>query len=296
MTIVMTGEIEDHFMTPEQLVADTSTLVSFPEAAARIVAVIDDPESNPEEISEALASDQALTARLLRISNSAFYSGVSEIDTIPRAVTLLGCKQFRDLTIGISAIRAFDSISTDLLSVEDFWLHSIYCGILAEEIARLGGLKNAASAFTGGLLHDIGQLLMFMNMPSEMKKILLAGAEQGDDVSMDTLERSLLDFDHTDVGAVLAGSWGLPHSLVECISFHHQPSQATDYKELLAVVHIANSLAVLAEKQTASLHEGTAPIEGEAWSTAGVTPEQVPDLIEFSLLRFNDVRALLLPR
>jgi putative nucleotidyltransferase with HDIG domain len=283
-------------MTPGQLVAETLTLVSFPDAAVRIVSVIEDPDSRPEEIAEALALDPALTARLLKIANSAYYSGISKIDSIPRAVTLLGRRQLRDLTIGISAIRAFEGIPIDVVSVEDFWLHSIYCGILAEEIARLGGLKNAASAFTGGLLHDIGQLLMFMQMPGEMKEILLAGAELGDDVPMATLERARLEFDHTEVGAMLAGEWGLPNSLVECISFHHQPSRATEHKELLAVVHIANSLAVLAEKDTDSFRDGTAPIEEEAWSTAGVRLEEVPDLVEYARSRFNDVRALLIPR
>ena len=110
------------------------------------------------------------------------------------------------------------------------------------------------------------------------------------------LERSRLQFDHTDVGVVLATSWGLPSSLIECISFHHQPSQAAEHKELLAVVHIANSLAVLAEKESASLSDGTAPIDEQAWSDAHVTAEQIPNLIELSRARFTDVTSLMLAR
>lgn len=282
--------------SPEQLVAEIDELVSFPEAAARIIEVVDAAESSDKQVAQALALDPALAARVLRVANSAFYSTSpstgSRADSIERAVKVLGRQRMRDLALSISTIRAFEGIPIEVVSMDDFWSHSVYCGILANLIADLGAPKFLESAFTAGLLHDIGQLVLFMRAPEVSKQALRRVAVEGAEITMADAETALIGFSHMDVGLQLARVWRLPPSLSEPIGFHHRPLAARSFKETVAIVHVANSWAVLAETGSDVL-EDAPPIDPAAWALAGVTPNDVTDLIERAEEQFKEMANLL---
>jgi putative nucleotidyltransferase with HDIG domain len=278
--------------SPEQLVAEIGELVSFPEAAARIIEVVDDAESSDRQVAQALSLDPALAARVLRVANSAAYSTGTRADSVERAVKVLGRQRMRDLALGISAIRTFEGIPIEVVSMDDFWSHSVYCGILANLIAELGPSKLVESAFTAGLLHDIGQLVLFMRAPEVSRQALRRVAVEGAEITMADAETALIGFSHMDVGLQLARAWRLPPSLTEPIGFHHRPQAARSYKEAVAIVHVANSWAVLAETGSDVL-EDAPEIDAAAWTLAGVTPNDVTDLIERAEEQFKDMAALL---
>jgi putative nucleotidyltransferase with HDIG domain len=278
--------------SPEQLVAEIDELVSFPEAAARIIEVVDDAESNDRQVAQALSLDPALAARVLRVANSAAYSTGTRADSVERAVKVLGRQRMRDLALSISAIRAFEGIPIEVVSMDDFWSHSVYCGILANLIAELGPSKLVESAFTAGLLHDIGQLVLFMRAPEVSRQALRRVAVEGAEITMADAETALIGFSHMDVGLQLARAWRLPPSLTEPIGFHHRPQAARSHKETVAIVHVANSWAVLAEAGSDVL-EDAPQIDASAWTLAGVTPNDVTDLIERAEEQFKDMAAVL---
>lgn len=278
--------------SPEQLVAEIDELVSFPEAAARITEVVDAAESSDKEVAQAISLDPALAARVLRVANSAYYSTGVRADSVERAVKVLGRQRMRDLAVGISAIRAFEGIPVEVVSMEDFWSHSVYCGILANSIADLSESKHIESAFTAGLLHDIGQLVLFMRAPEVSRQALRRVAVEGAEITMADAETALIGFSHMDVGLHLARVWRLPPSLTEPIGFHHRPTAARNFKETVAIVHVANSWSVLAETGSDVL-EDAPPIEPEAWALAGVTPNDVTDLIERAEEQFKEMAKLL---
>jgi putative nucleotidyltransferase with HDIG domain len=277
---------------PEQLVADIGDVVSFPEAAAHIIEVVDDSNSTDKQVAHALGLDPALAARVLRISNSAYYSTGTRVDSIDRAVRVLGRHRMRDVVLGISAIRAFEGIPIEVVRMDDFWSHSLYCGILAHLIAELGKPALTESAFTAGLLHDIGQLVLFMRAPEESRLALLRVAAEGDELTMADAETSIIGFSHMDVGMHLAKAWRLPPSLAEPIGFHHRPQQARSHKETVAIVHIANSWAVLAKIGSDVLEDAPA-IDPAAWPLTGVTPNDVTDLTERAEEQFREIATLL---
>jgi HD-like signal output (HDOD) protein len=244
--------------TPETLVANIEDLVTLPEVALRIARMVDDPTSSAAAIGREICNDAALTARLLRIANSPAFGLDGKIATVSRAIAVLGVKQVRDLTVGITAIRTFDGIANELVTMESFWRQSVLCALAAGHIAahREGG--RSESPFVAGLLHDIGQLVLFNQAPELARQALLMSIYAADEPGLWRCEREVMGFDHGDVGMRLAQKWGLPRVLQECIQFHHDPSQAKEYPIEVATIHVANTVAVLAEIGSTDLRDGPA--------------------------------------
>jgi putative nucleotidyltransferase with HDIG domain len=246
-------------LTPQGLVAEIKDLVTLPEVAMRIARMVNDPNSSAADIGREISNDPALTARLLRIANSPAFGQDGKIATISRAITLLGVRQVRDLTVGLTAIRTFDGIGNELVTMASFWRHSILCAVAAGHVAeRRAGARGGDSPFVAGLLHDIGQLVLFSRVPELARRALLMSVDAVDDLGLYLCERSVLGFDHGAVGAALAQNWGLPLSLQECIEFHHEPERARAHPIEVATVHIANSIAVLAEIDSRYLGDAAA--------------------------------------
>jgi HD-like signal output (HDOD) protein len=244
-------------LTPEGLVANIKDLVTLPEVALRIASMVDDPTSSANDIGREISHDAALTARLLRIANSPAFGQHGKIATISRAITVLGVRQVRDLTVGLTAIRTFDGIGNDLVTMESFWRHSVLCAVAAGQIAARRERARDDTPFVAGLLHDIGQLVIFSRAPDLARRALLMSIDSAEDSGLYLCERELLGFDHAAVGLALAQGWAMPRSLQECIEFHHEPERAQQHPLEVATVHIANSVAVLAEIGSGDL--GDAP-------------------------------------
>jgi putative nucleotidyltransferase with HDIG domain len=234
-------------LTAEGLVAGVTDLVTLPDVALRISRMVNDPTTSAADIGREIGRDAALTARLLRIANSPGFGQYGKIATLSRAITVLGVRQVRDLTVGLTAIRAFDGISNTLVTMESFWRHSLLCAVASGHIAtRRGGLPGE-SAFVGGLLHDIGQLVILSRAHDAAREALLMSIDSSDDLELYHCERRVLGFDHGAVGLALARNWALPPALQACIGYHHEPDRATEFQLEVATVHTANSVAVLAE-------------------------------------------------
>lgn len=247
--------VNELHMTPETLVANIKDLVTLPEVALRISRMVSDPTSSANDIGREISNDPALTSRLLRVANSPSYGHHGKISTITRAITVLGVRQVRDLTVGLTAVRTFDGIANELVTMESFWRQSVLCAVAAGQIAERRNGGRGDTPFVAGLLHDIGQLVLFSRAPALAKQALLMSIDATDDLGLYLCERKVLGFDHCAVGAALAQAWGLPPTLQECIRFHHEPERAQTHPTEVATVHIANSIAVLAEIGSTDLRD-----------------------------------------
>jgi HD-like signal output (HDOD) protein len=245
-------------LTPQGLVHSIEDLVTLPEVALRIARMVEDPSSSATDIGREISHDAALTARLLRIANSPALGHHGKIATISRAITVLGVRQVRDLAVGLTAIRTFDGIGNELVTMESFWRHSFLCAVAAGQIAARRDRGRDDSPFVAGLLHDIGQLVLFSRAPVPARQALLMSVDSANDLGLYLCEREVMGFDHGAVGLALAQKWGLPRSLQECIEFHHEPGRAQEYPLEVATVHIANSAAVLAEIESCELTDAPA--------------------------------------
>ncbi len=278
--------------TIESIIAKSNKLISFPGVAIRVNSMVNDPNVTAKDIGKVISQDPGLTAALLKVANSPFFGFSREVDTVSRAVTLLGAKQVRDLTLATSAANAFKGIPNELLSMDDFWYHSLCCALVSQELADLSKVKKTESVFIAGLLHDIGQLVIFNNQPELAKKSLSLVLDDPQELELYQAEQQIMGFDHAQVGQALAQSWGLPENLLACIAFHHEPSTANNYQAEVAITHIANSIACLVEINSTHL-EDAPPIDALAWEAIGLNDSVVNSVAEAARGKVRELQSAL---
>jgi HD-like signal output (HDOD) protein len=227
-----------HTDTLEWLVHETHTVYSLPIFYDQLTEAINHPCSSIADIATIITQDQGLTARLLKLANSPLFGYFSEIDSINKAIMIIGTRQLRDLALAVSVMEVFAGIPEDLINMKSFWRHSIACGIIARALAVYRREPNAERFFAAGILHDVGQLVMCTTIPETVSDLLLASKK------LKTLhfktELARLGFTHVTVGGNLFRKWGIPASIAEPVSYHHTPARAGFYPLEAAVIHMAD--------------------------------------------------------
>lgn len=281
----------------QNLVNNVNNLVSLPEIALRVNEMVNDPDSNAENIAKVIAQDPGLSARLLKIANSPFYGLSTEVDSIPRAVTILGTQRIRDLVLSTTATHAFDGIPNELIDMQDFWHHSLYCGLLAQMLAKKSKKVKADSMFIAGLLHDVGQLIMFNQLPEKSHEALLILMEGSEDLDTYQAEQHVFGFDHTQVGFELLKKWHLSPLLQECIAFHHEPAKAKDFPAEASLINIANAVAVVAEFNDTSVDDSDEipRIDPDSWEKAGISKDDLTGAINEVNEEIAEIEKILFP-
>lgn len=260
-----------------ELVQGVGDLVTLPDVFIRINQLVDSPNSSAVDIAQAVSQDPAFTVRLLRVANSPYYGFSSSIDTVAKAVSIIGTSQIRNLALSTAIASSFSGLSNKLVSMDNFWRHSLYCGLAARKLAVLAGKCDAEAVFTAGLLHDIGELVIFNRLPQQAQASLLQVLDSADELPLYQAEQQTMGFDHAQLGGELARQWKLPPMLEECIEYHHDIQSARRYPRETALVHIANILAQMAEVQTLD-RDDVAPINPQAWQITGLSAADVIEI------------------
>ena len=255
--------------TANELVKDIRGLVTLPHVYIQIGRLIDDPRSASADIAKAVSQDPSFTLRLLLVANSAFYRFPSAVDTVAKAVAIIGTAQIRHLALSMSVASSFEGLPNELVSMENFWRHSLFCALGARELAKRAGRCDPDALFTAGLLHDIGELIIFNRLPEQAKQALLLVLDSGEEIPVQQAERQLMGFDHAEVGAALAREWHLPAMLEECIAHHHHIAAGERHRRETALVHLANIFALMAELNTLDPADVPA-IDPLAWELTGL--------------------------
>lgn len=277
----------------DEVLEGIENLVSLPAACVRINEMVENPRCSADDMGRVINQDPALAARLLRVANSPLYGVAGKIDTVSRAVTLLGTRQVQTLALATSAVRAFDGIPNELVSMESFWEHSIYSALAARTLAMECLKSKRESVFVAGLLHDIGQLVLYYRLPELSAQALVAVMEGPGELEAQEAERELMGFDHAQVGGELVRRWGLPLNLQGCVAFHHDPAHAAQHPVEVAIVHIANSIAALAELNSLDVHEAPR-IQPVAWELTGLHVDIIESVVGGIQGQISDVRSVLM--
>lgn len=262
-------------MTPQDLVAKAGVLGSLPESWRQLDQVCGKPTVTTDMIAEVVSTDAGLTTRILRLANSPMFGLPGRVEAIDRAVSLMGTRQVRDLALAACVIDRFKDIPETLVSMRSFWCHSIGCALLARAIAAKRREANVERFFVSGLLHDVGALLMCQVVPDMTAKAL---AKVGQGIPVVMAERSIFDFDHSDVGKALLEAWGLPQSLSIPVGRHHSPSTGVAYAVESAVIHVASTVTdLLAIGAGAEGRSG--PLDIQAWGQTGIQPATLAEIV-----------------
>ncbi len=278
-------------MGPAELVQSLGAIASPPITYARLVKVIAHPYCTAKKIAEVIAQDPDVTARLLRIVNSSYYSFPQRIETISHAVALVGTEQLRDLVFATAVIRKFRDIPPDLVDMESFWRHSVACGILARIIGYRRRESNPERLFVAGLLHDIGRLLIYTKLPEEGREALERARAAGE--LLYRVEGEILGYSHADVGSALMEAWNLPLNHQSAVRYHHAPLAASSYPAEVAAIHIADVITNALELGSSG-ERLVPPPEPDVWETLGLPIDAIAPVIEEGEKLFRGVVGLVL--
>ncbi|MBM3879764.1 MAG: HDOD domain-containing protein [Verrucomicrobia bacterium] len=227
------------------LAARLSSLPSIPSVYFRMLEALESCDVSVETIGAILAEDPGLTAKVLQLVNSAFFGFARPVANGAEAVQLLGVGRILSLALAVNLFAGLEAAIFKNLPLQPLLDHSLLTGLWAGRIVQLeGGDRNLYNlAFTGGLLHDVGKLVLATNLPDPYRQTL-AHAERTH-VPLAEHEQNAFGATHADVGGYLLGIWGLPVPLVEAVALHHEPSKGIDTNfSPLTAIHVANALAV----------------------------------------------------
>ena len=225
----------------KHLIAGSTELFSLPDIYFQLSEMIRDSRFSLADIGKVIAKDPALSARLLRIVNSPFYGFQARIDTISRAIAVIGIDDLNNLVLATTVVDRFGKIPCELIDMTSFWMRSVQCAVIARLLAKHSAVLHTERLFLAGLLHDIGSLVLSQKMPEQYLKALLAANH--DRRLLAGFEQSLIGFTHADVGRELLKTWGLPESLYETIGCYLHPADAQVHKLDAHLLHMASGLA-----------------------------------------------------
>jgi|WetSurMetagenome_2_1015567.scaffolds.fasta_scaffold89553_2 putative nucleotidyltransferase with HDIG domain len=225
----------------DKIVTLIGDLPATPGIVSLLMSLTTDVNINISRITRAILSDQSLTARVLRLSNSSFYGRSKEVRTLNDAVVILGFKTLRSLVVAMSTQAMYRNGGKAELQ-NKLWEHALATAICSRQIAQVIGFGQSEEAFIAGLLHDIGKLVMIQKMPQEYGEII-ARVESSDQTFV-AAEEAEFGFNHTDVGLLLLHKWAFPRDLAIAVFEHHAPIDPTDeHITLSMIVNVGNFLA-----------------------------------------------------
>ncbi|WP_455221270.1 HDOD domain-containing protein [Kaarinaea lacus] len=280
----------NHKGSVQDLVQGVVGLISLPDVCVRVKEMVDDPESSAADIGKVVSKDAALTARLLRIVNSAFYQFPSRIETVSRAITIVGNRELKDLVFAATVAGIFEKVSSDLIDIETFWRHAVYCGIVSRIIAQKSRVLHSERLFVAGLMHDIGRMVIAFKLPNKCRDVLRYRKENN--VELHVAENSVLGFDHAQVGAELMKAWSLPQSHQLAALHHHSPEKANEFVLEASIVYLANIITELAEAGTDDV-EVLTKVPDEIWRMTKVYTTDIEDILVEARDQFIDAITLI---
>jgi HD-like signal output (HDOD) protein len=254
-TLTRIGKLDAYLKDAKlrELVGKMGSLPSFPTLYLEILREIEAPNCSIEKVADLVAKDPAIAAKILRVANSAAVGLGERVTNLREAVQQLGLTTVRSLVLSAQVYGNFAPGRMKDFSADQLWNHLMKCADLARTIMRRDRAEVAETedAFTAGMLHDMGKLMLADGMPTEFAQSMELAAREN--LSQVEAERAVMGADHAGLAAYLFGLWGLPASIVEAVAFHHAPEQS-DLKRpsALTAVHVASAL--LSEPGSAALN------------------------------------------
>jgi len=224
------------------ILRDIKNLPTLPSVATRVVAMTEDPNCSQQELAKVVELDPAIATKLLKLVNSPFYGIRGAIGSVQQALVFVGMTNIRNLVLSASVMELFDEGGDSAnFSRKDLWLHSLGTAFSARAIAKTARTVDPEIAFTAGLIHDVGKLIIDRFFHEDFVRIVELLKDR--ETVMADAESAVLGIDHSEIGAYLAQRWSLPDVLRDAIGYHHDPESAATHKQLAALVGLADGIA-----------------------------------------------------
>ncbi|MCB1307267.1 MAG: HDOD domain-containing protein [Leptospiraceae bacterium] len=227
--------------------ADIDKLPSMPMIASRLTTMASNPDVDIKALAEEISHDPAITAAIIRLSNSAYYAPSRPIRSVQEAIMTLGLNVVKNIAM-VAASRGILKVDLESYKMDaaDMWDHCLVVGEVAQSIALLRKTKTGDDvAFTAGLLHDMGKVVLVHFFKTAYRQVIM-DMDSNPDVSFLDLERKYTGYTHAEIGAKLLEQWQFPAELVEAVRYSYEPEKASINQELCCVVHVANAITLSA--------------------------------------------------
>jgi putative nucleotidyltransferase with HDIG domain len=235
----------------EKFFEDIKDLPTLPSVVAQVMVTLNEPSSSARDLERLIANDEAITAKLLKLANSVFYGLPGKVNSLNRAITLLGFNTVRSMVLTIGVVDKFAGASgNEYFNRGDFWEHSLSVAMASKLLTSKDAAINPDEAHIAGLLHDLGKMIFDLNRPKEYRDALLSIHE----LNIDELvaERAAIGFSHDEVGAMIADKWRFPEFIREAAAFHHDYQNATGFPAVVQAVSLANIIVNSFKSQESS--------------------------------------------
>lgn len=268
-------------------------LPSLPAVVVELLMTMEQPDIDTHALAARIALDQALTAKTLRLANSSFYGLQSKVTSIAQAIAVLGFHSIRTLVTACSITASFPRGAAPGFDFEAFWRHAIAGAACARVLARLVGVS-ADTAFTAGLLHDLGTLVLASLYPLDYQQVV--AWQRAHDCSTAQAEQQVFGTDHTAVGAALAEHWKFPLQIRVAVAAHHVvlAHDSVAPADLTSVIQAANVLAHALDLGNQE-HDQVPPLSLALWRTLDKGAPSWPDVFSEIEALYHDVCQTLTP-
>lgn len=290
--------MEREALTPHLLVQEVQSLFSLPDVALRLNEMVGAPDTTNKQIVDVLQLDAGLAATVLRLANSAWYGLPSKVDTLSRAITLIGHGALRDLVLAAAFIKRFQGIPGEFVNMKSFWDNSVACGVVARNLSKRCRLHESEQMFLAGLLHKIGRLVFFEARPNLYREVL-SQAEDTSEAAIIASERNVFGFSYAELGGELLKSWRLPPILQNVVANQLQSEKFTDYPRERAILQVAADMARFLSPDI-KLGPGELlykPVfDDVVWMDLGIREEDLMEVADISLIQAYELIEIVNPR
>ena len=267
-------------------IVNEAKLITLPDIYIKLKALMGESDYTMAEIALLVGYDPGMASRFLRAVNNPLNRRVRKIDTVSHAVSLLGINQVHDIVLSASITEAFEGIENKVMNMRKFWRKSLYCAVMAKQIALEIDLMESDRLFTIGLLHDIGHLFMYISIPDESQHAASKAKETMQ--SLYQAERETLGFDYAILGGYMMKQWDLPHSFQKVINHHPEPANAGDFVTEATLLHLC-SLLVMSDLEEETFGEGRFAVDPDVFGSTNLTMEQCLNIRMNALDQLSEV-------
>lgn len=278
-------------LTLEEVVENTLDLPALPAATLAVMKESQAPNSTAHSVARYLSQDQALTSRVLRLANSAFYGMQRRIASPDEAVIILGMRAVRNLAMIASTYHWMDKpLRGYSLEPHEFWEHSLSVAVACQVLAQSVAPGSSDLAFTCGLLHDLGKVALSAWL--ENRSVTISAIAAKLDLTTEQAERRILGFDHQQVGGRLAEKWNLPKVIVDAITYHHCPSDCCPDAPMVDITHVADYLTSTTEVTTHGGNGLRVTLDEPALGRLGINVAELEGLADEFVLQYQNYEKL----
>jgi len=289
----MSVQIADNKKTTvAEMLSSVGEIATLPEVTVKIIDVVENPNGTARDLQEVIKTDPVLSAKVLKVVNSAFYGLPGQVDSVDRATVLLGGAAIKNISITASLVRMFDGKHyPNLFHAKDLWRHCVAVGVAARGIARCAGHSFATDEiFMAGLIHDLGLLVVRQAVPRKLAEVCRQCEQRAGDFLQ--LEEEHIGATHQDLGEALATQWRFPKHLRAAVGFHHNPEMLPDELQLVPMILRCADILCCQQQLGFSLLANEEAFPQAVLDAAGVTVDQLNDIRETLVSELKEAEAV----